>query len=233
MQIKFLGTGGAFDYESGNSAAWVSFNGINILLDCGNSVYRRLRETGLANKIDYILITHCHDDHVGSLASVILHHSYFLHPPRKVNILVPSPEFEQHLRNFITFAIPEPDDYVTFVPLSAIPGISAIDTFGLHVKNMQSYGFIFESETDILVYSGDVGDPNVIFQALDARLPSTKNIRVFHEMCFDKSDGVHAYYKNLFPRLKDFTIFGYHFDTREIPSDNLIPPVAFFPDLLC
>lgn len=233
MQIKFLGTGGAFDYESGNSAAWISFMGKNILLDCGNAVYRRLRETGLANKIDFILITHCHDDHVGSLASIILHHSYFIHPARKTNILVPSQAFQDHLREFIRFAIPDPDKYVTFTPISEFPGIEVIDTFGLHVKNMQSYGFIFESESELLVYSGDVGDPNVIFDALEKKLPTTKKIRVFHEMCFDKSDGVHVYYKNLFPRIKDYDIFGYHFDPREIPADNIIPPVASFPDLLC
>lgn len=233
MSIKFLGTGGAFDFEIGNSAAWVNIRGKNILLDCGNSTYRKLRETGLANQFDYILITHCHDDHVGSLATVILHHSYFIQPARKVNILCPTPSFQEHLFQYICYAIPSAHKYVNFIPLSEFEGIDAIDTSGLHVPEMPSFGYIFEFEDGIIAYSGDLGDPDVIFEYLKDKKYDNKSVKVFHDVSYDKGDGVHVYYKDLIPWLEEFEIIGYHHDHTQNPLDNPIPQVADFPELLC
>ena len=231
MKIKFLGTGGAFDYKYGNSSMWIEFRGKKILVDCGNSVYRKLRETELANHVDYILITHLHDDHVGSLNSTILHHKYFLDPPRKARIIIPSPEFQDQLAWFISFGMPHPERYIEFIPISQMEGIEAIDTFGLHIKNMHTYGYFFEDEEEIVAYSGDLGDPNVIFDYIDAK-ESEKKIRVFHEMSFFQTDGVHAYYKDLNSRVNKYDLYAYHLDHTKEPPDNLVPLVANFPELL-
>lgn len=230
MDIKFLGTGGAFDYEFGNSAAWVNFHGTCILIDCGNSVYRRLRETGLADQVDYILITHFHDDHVGSLSSVILHHKYFLHPPRKARILVPNENFQQEIYDYVNFSLTEPLDYLEFFPIDTIPGLTAIDTYGCHVANMQTWAFAFETDSEILAYSGDLGDANIIFDYLKTR--PAKKTRVFHEMSFQPSDGVHSYYQDLNPRTREVEIYGYHVDPREEPADNQVPLVCRHPEFL-
>ncbi len=71
MNIKFLGTGGAFQTEKGNSAAIVTLNDKNILIDCGFTTFQTLQEKNLTGSIDYILITHLHGDHVGSLPSFL------------------------------------------------------------------------------------------------------------------------------------------------------------------
>ena len=78
MELKFLGTGGAFDWECGNSSALVSFKGETILIDCGCVVYQQLCRLNLIDKIDAILITHFHDDHVGSLSSILAHRRKWL-----------------------------------------------------------------------------------------------------------------------------------------------------------
>ncbi len=230
MNIKFLGTGGAFDYEFGNSAALVTFRGKNILIDCGNSVYRRLRETGLAEQIDYILITHFHDDHVGSLSSVVLHHKYFLDPPRKARILVPNQAFQQTIHDYVNFSLTEPLNYLEFLPMGTIPGLTAIDTFGKHIENMQTWAFIFESDTEILAYSGDLGDPDLIFNYLKNR--PQKKTNVFHEIAFYKTDGVHSYYEDLNEKIGEFHLYGYHVDPRDEPEDNRVPLVCRFPEFL-
>src|SRR4030095_1587723 len=67
MLLQFLGTGGAFNPEYGNSAALIRCNGKSILIDCGFTVFAKLKEFNLFNQIDYILITHLHNDHTGSL----------------------------------------------------------------------------------------------------------------------------------------------------------------------
>ena len=232
MQINFIGTGGAFDYQLGNSAALLDFNGRRILIDCGNGTYKQLREARLADSIDHILITHCHDDHVGSLTTFILHHQYFLTTPRKANILVPSENFKDHLCDFLKFAMPDYKDLVSFTPLSDIDGIEAINTFGLHIKNMPSFGYIFESDEQIYAYSGDLCDPNIIFKTLDSKRTLGKEIKVFHDMSFDENDTVHCYYKDLIPHLENNQIFAYHLDPRDNPDDNPIPLLVDHPHYL-
>ncbi|MDX2286127.1 MAG: MBL fold metallo-hydrolase [Bacteroidia bacterium] len=230
MQIKFLGTGGAFDYQYENAAIWITFRGFNILLDCGNSTYPRLRELALDDRIDYILVTHLHDDHAGSLSTTILHQYHMLKPARKARILTPNESFAQVLRDFLSFSITALDTYVDFFPLETLPGLRAVDTTGLHIKGMPSYGYIFEDQDEIVAVSGDLGNPDIIFSHLDPA--ASKPVRVFHDIAFELSDGVHVYYKDLQHRLEQFRIFGYHVDPTQNPADNAIPLVADLPELL-
>lgn len=231
MEIKFLGTGGAFDHAYGNSAAWVTLGGKHLLVDCGNTVYHALRKTNLADHIDYLLITHLHDDHVGSLCTTILHHRYLLDSPRKARLLVPDGDFRDQLYEFLRFGLIRPERYVDFLPLDTVPGLEEVNTYGLHVADMQSYGFIFEDEQEIVAYSGDLGDPNLMFRHLAAR-PSNKPIRVFHELAFDQTEGIHTYYRDLVPHLEQYRIWGYHIDPTQNPADNPVPLVAHQPGLL-
>jgi ribonuclease BN (tRNA processing enzyme) len=232
MQIQFLGTGGAFDYDLGNSAAWITIRGKSILLDCGNTVYRALREQELAAKVEYILITHCHDDHVGSLATLLLYLRHSLKREVLPKILVPSESFRDHLFEYLRFAIPHPEKYATFPLLHEISDfqVEAIDTFGLHIPGMPSFGYSFEDETEILLYSGDIGNHEVLFEFLAQK--TKDKIRVFHDITFEASDGIHAYYLDLIPFTKQYEIFGYHHDHRCVPDDNPIALVAHQPNFL-
>ena len=128
--------------------------------------------------------------------------------------------------------MPNYQDLVSFTPLSEIPGIEAIDTFGLHVKGMPSFGYIFESEKQIYAYSGDLSDPNIVFNTLETKRLTGKEIKVFHDMSFDENDSVHCYYKNLIPRLEHYQIFAYHLDPRDNPEDNPIALLADHPHYL-
>ncbi len=229
MIVKFLGTGGAFDFDAGNSSACITINDKKILLDCGHTVYPMLRQNSLVDDLDYIIITHFHDDHVGSLCTTILHHSFYMHSPKKTRIIYPDESFRHNLNRFLSYGLGNVEEFVEFTSISDIPEICAINTFGLHVKNMQSYGYIFEDEEEIVAISGDLGDPDIIFSCLEGK---QKNIRIFHEMSFDTADEVHSYYKDLAPYLDKFEIYGYHVNPASNPRDNKIPLVAHQPDLL-
>lgn len=230
MQIKFLGTGGAFDFEYLNSAACLRFRNKNILIDCGTTVYSRLRETGRADDIDYLLITHLHDDHVGSLASVILHHKFLIDPPRKPVILCPTTRFGDQLYAFLRFPLLKPENYVSFQALHTVPGITAVETTGYHVEGMMSFAYCFEEEKEIIAYSGDLGKPELVFDYLKTQ--ACDSIRVFHEMTFSPAPGIHTYYRDLMPFLPHYEIYGYHLDPRLVPADNVIPLVANHPEFL-
>src|SRR6476620_12731134 len=86
MKIRFLGIGGAFIPEFGSSSAVVETGaGTLTLIDAGCSTYADLRRTGLIETITDIVVTHLHDDHVGSLGSIINHRYHVSKRPVKLH----------------------------------------------------------------------------------------------------------------------------------------------------
>ena len=79
LEIDFLGIGGAFDTDEGNSSALLKTKGGKyLLIDCGYTSYFKIREKGLIDKIDRIFITHMHSDHVNGL-STLIYDRYYIH----------------------------------------------------------------------------------------------------------------------------------------------------------
>jgi|GEM_PF-5625027 len=69
MNCKFIGTGGALDYQFGNASMIIDLP-TRVLVDCGPSIYPKLMEKNLLETFDYLLLTHLHGDHVGSIFQV-------------------------------------------------------------------------------------------------------------------------------------------------------------------
>lgn len=228
MQIRFLGTGGAFDVDYLNSAALLEFRDMNILLDCGFTVFPTLINKSLADKVDYILLTHLHNDHCGSLASLLLYKKIIENSPRPI-LLYPSEQFRHELYTLLQLQIRDVDKYVEFVPLDQIDGIICIDTFGQHTENMQTYAYVFEDEYRI-AYSGDLGDPKALFDKLE-KMPNMPTC-VYHDITFNPDNTAHTYYKKLLPYMNGYELFGYHCDPTKNPPDNPIRLVFYQQDLI-
>lgn len=229
LTIKFLGTGGAFDVEQGNSAAMVYHQNACFLIDCGHAVFPSLVRLGLADKVDGVLITHLHDDHVGSLSSFILYHALVLQKG-KLKLYVPTRELEALLTGFLSYSLGEPSKRVDFLPVSAIKGLGFIDTTGRHVPGMHTYAYHFSNGQSSIVYSGDNGDADFLFGELEPlNLP---NPTVFHEIFFHFPIFGHTYYQDLIPWTARYTIHGYHCDPSYAPPDNTVSLVAHHPEFL-
>lgn len=95
MKIRFLGTGGAFSRISENyhnNALIEMDDGYRLLIDCGSTALESLScmegFEQAPHKVDGIIITHIHADHVGGLEEMAFR-NYFLENQRKVDLFVP------------------------------------------------------------------------------------------------------------------------------------------------
>lgn len=228
MDIQFLGTGGAFDYQYNNSAAIVNIWGQKILIDCGHSIYPVIRQQNALENIQQVLITHTHDDHIGSLSTLAAHLQIF--GQRKLVLLWPEEHFLNELKNLFQYTLQNVDKYLDFKPIEAATGVNYINTYGQHAENLQSYAYYFEEESRRIVYSGDLGNCKPLFDALD-NLPKMETT-VFHDITFNKKAVAHAYYKDLMAFGNRYKVYGYHCDPQKNPDDNTIPLVEQHPQFL-
>jgi len=229
MKIRFLGSGGAFDYRYYNSSAILVWKGRHILIDCGNRIYSRLCELGLAGLPDAVVITHLHDDHVGSLSSLLAHRIYVEKNSRPLCIYYPDLAFLELLHDFLSFSLRPIDKYATFLPLDELSGVQSIDSSGRHVSWMPSHAYLFQEGKEVCAYSGDIGDEDFIFKELMTR--GFGEATVFHELSFDPLAAGHSYYKKVQKHLGNFSIYGYHCNPVNKPPDCRIPLVAETPRL--
>jgi Cft2 family RNA processing exonuclease len=215
MEIKFLGFGGAFDYQQGNSAAVLEINGNKILIDCGHSVYSRLREFDIIDAIDYVLLTHLHADHCGSLPTTLIHRKLFSKP---LTIIYPEETFYRQLHDFLKITLVNPDKYCRFQPITDFSFVRFIGTKGFHVQGMQTFAYVFYDGKEYLVYSGDFNKPAFLLEQLSAK--GVKKGRLFHDVSFNKRNKAHAYYKDIEEAfLVNFEVYGYHYNPQEKAED--------------
>lgn len=230
--LQFISTGGAFDYEIGNSAAWVTHQGQQLLLDCGHTVYPRLRTLGLADRMDAILVTHLHDDHVGSLSTLIFHQKHIARNPNKVKLIVPTAVFAGEIAQLLNHSQQDCTQNVEFISLADWAGGTAgyIDTYGLHSPDMRTHAYWFDDGHTLTVYSGDLGTFEPIRQFL-ATVPAGRHIRLFCDVAFNNLQKAHIYYEDLNPLADQYDLVGYHHDHRMAPADCRVKLAALEPGL--
>ena len=91
MELTFLGRGAAFNAEEGNTSAYFIEDNKLFLIDCGESVFATLKKRGLLEVEEiYVLISHLHCDHCGSLGTLGLYCKYVLN--KKLQFVIPHHE---------------------------------------------------------------------------------------------------------------------------------------------
>ena len=227
MKIKFLGTGGAFDFTKGTASAIVEIGGKNILIDCGFSTIQTLAEKNLAQTIDYILVTHLHGDHIGSLPTLL---PYFVHKLQKEvpPIIVPNEAFKEELDKF--FSATYEQKRAKYIGIEEFPNIGFIDTSNQHVEGMTSFAYYFSEDNHLIYYSGDIGNADTAKNFLDSR--SESNIQVFHETTPRMDIPVHASYKEVEEKLGDYETYVYHIAKENMPDECTLEYVENYPEFL-
>ena len=134
MKLHFFGCGSAFNPAMGNTSAWFEMDGCLFLVDCGETVYELLMKRSNLREYRqiYVLLTHLHADHVGSLGSLISYNYCIL--GRKICVIHPR---------------------ATVVELLRLMGIKAEPVPVEHADNMDCFGYILEAEGMRIYYSGD------------------------------------------------------------------------------
>ena len=224
MEIKFLGTGGAFDWQCGTSAATVQTKDKLFLIDCGGTVFPQLMKHELIDKFDYLVLTHLHGDHIGSIFQVLCQRGLLgLETP----IIIPDEAFGKDIKALLDIQhySRKQDKYI---PIKEVPEIGCIDTHGQHVPDMKNYSYYFAEADELIYYSGDIGRIETAKEFLKTRTES--NIRVFHDAHHLEGPS-HTHYKVVNEKLKDYQTYLYHCSPEKIPDDNTMPLVSRVPEL--
>lgn len=166
-KLKFIGTGNFNNYLLGNNSAYFIEGDSLFLFDCGCDVFDKIHryfDTEFKRvKNIYVMISHVHDDHVGSLTSLIFH-SYYYYKKRVIIINNKQKDLMSLIKKmtgnyskFNTIKNADVHGWLSVQTSNSIVDIKFIDTH--HVPYMKSYGFLLkihrEEHDETFYYSGD------------------------------------------------------------------------------
>lgn len=108
--LKFLGKGSAFNEKELNTSAYLIKEDNLFLIDCGATVFHEIQKKKLLDGINhvYVLLTHLHADHAGSLGTLIHYCKYSL--DIDINIIYPD---DNLLRLYLMYQGVFAHEYIT------------------------------------------------------------------------------------------------------------------------
>ena len=194
VEIEFLGTGGAFDGVEKNSSVLIKTSLGTILIDSGFTVYPELLRRNVIKDINYIFITHTHEDHIGSLSTLVYHKSYVEKQDAKIEC---SDKVAENVDTYLRQICGHPDETIHInendgdIYKDINMRIWKVDTTDLHYKGLATSGFVFSfrknGENVYIVFSGDINVPivDVISEQFprlyENMLNNTDNVFILHE----------------------------------------------------
>ena len=220
MELKFLGKGAAFYPVLGNTSAYFIYDKNLFLIDCGESIFKKVYEKDLFSEIDniYVFITHTHSDHIGSLSSLILYCDHKLNI--KTKIVIPKEnKYIDSIKNILNGMGVDESNYEFINDLDLDNKYDVFDNIRYvettHCDDITSYSIIFEKDNRVIYYSGDTNELDTVKSIIHG----DKNIdKIYIETCSERLDG-HIYYEDLLeviPKNLRDRVYCMHLDTMDI-----------------
>ena len=153
MDLHFLGVGSAYNPAMKNTSAYLAIGRSMILFDCGETVFESLFNRKRPDHFDefYVLITHCHSDHVGSLGSFI---SYCHFCQKKtVHVCFPSEQIVQYLA--LSGVVGSMYEYIGKPSALTISGLTITSVEVNHDPLIPCYGYLVQTCDYCFFYGGD------------------------------------------------------------------------------
>ncbi|CEQ22141.1 putative metal-dependent hydrolase [[Clostridium] sordellii] len=193
--LTFLGRGSGYHSTEANTSAYIKENETLLLIDCGETVFKKILEKNLMDGVKHvhILITHMHSDHVGSLGGFI----GFCFWKYKITSKVYFKEKEKIKLFLELLGLKENQAFEVLDPNN-----KRIEALGLninckltkHVETLNTYSYILKFDIgNNIFYSGDTYETNIdIVEFLKAG-----NL-VYHDTCiYDSKGNVHTSLRKL------------------------------------
>ena len=178
MELNFTGKGSAFYPPFKNTGAYMLSGKALYLIDCGETMFDVLyHKLDLASIEDvYVILTHMHADHVGSLGTLI---SYFYCLFNKaIHVVYP----QETIKQLLALEGITPLGYHYHETLPENPaGLTAVPVEVKHALDMKCYGYVLSNGTESIYYSGDSSElpediRNHLFLPWQARRPGIQTL---------------------------------------------------------
>lgn len=222
MDWKFFGKGCAFYPVYGNTCAYTVVGRELYMLDCGESAFEQLYKHVDLNEIDraYVIVTHLHADHVGSLGTLISYFFCVLHRP--VYVIHP----ETTIVDLLTL---EGIDKSGYVFLREMPendmGLFAEPIPVSHAADMKCYGYLLKDGAETVFYSGD---SSMVPGAVQKMFLDGKIDRIYHDTSTHNSPNPsHCFYgklEEIIPLEKRGQFYCMHLDS---PCEEMLMEKGF------
>lgn len=168
IRIKVLGTSGTFPTEERNHISiFLEYFDRGILFDCGEGTQKQMRISKIpVTKIDYILISHWHGDHILGLAGILFNLSNSNYN-KELNIVIPK-NYKKKIRELIdVYNIPiEFKLNIIEAKEGKIINEKDFEVYGFELKHtIETFGYIFKEKDKIKLEKEkikDIRDINII-----------------------------------------------------------------------